>query len=249
MASDNPNSLQTGFSKPIDNLYTLNSLVAARHDALTYGALTMRRDGTVELYRMARGSNGQVEASKSKVAIQTGHDIEERHWRQLERGTSVTRGGVLEYVRTLVIAATVGPPPAPTLAAGKRDSLGLGGGRGSSGLHDSVRAAGGDATDSRVRAEVYMKVRDVWASRYIVVNAYHKEVMEHIMNWVCADSDRLALIRQAPGEFYVDPELTPPLYKHWPTIFKNWAPGECGPGRAPRQLPPGLTAACLAAAP
>jgi hypothetical protein len=36
MASDNPNSLQTGFSKPIDNLYTLNSLVAARHDALTY---------------------------------------------------------------------------------------------------------------------------------------------------------------------------------------------------------------------
>jgi hypothetical protein len=75
MASDNPNSLQTGFSKPIDNLYTLNSLVAARHDALTYGALTMRRDGTVELYRMARGSNGQVEASKSKVAIQSARPV------------------------------------------------------------------------------------------------------------------------------------------------------------------------------
>lgn len=219
MDDPDPDSGQIGFRPLIDNLFGLRALVQARHDAEKHGQLSTKgKNGAIELSLMARARDGQVAKNNSRTDIITPCDITESKW-QVDKSDSSSLQVRLESgqrvrtrVRTLAIAVRV-EPPAGGGGGGKRDSLGLGGGAGYCGSRDAVSTAGGGSISSLERATVAKTVTDIWKQRYLVTSATG-EALKLSTDFICADADRLARFRGAPGNFYFAPELTPNLYEH-----------------------------------
>ena len=213
---DNPTKEQSGFEESIDNPFSLQALVKAAHDPVTFGQLLLV-NGAAELSTLSRGAAGQVEPTKPRSSIASKHDLDEHAWRplvpaRLHKGAE--RGpGFGPVVRTLAIAVAIQPPPSATPGKAREGRDSLGGGTGYSGSRDTHTTSVGGAISARERAEANVRLEQVWRSMF-KCNGTTATALRDALNFLCGDKDRLLTFMRCPSMFYTTPELTPNLFKH-----------------------------------